>query len=69
MTIGDRNMVWANIFQSAGLWHFNIHRIGEQFAVFASRFRDGHAERQTAIDHATDLIKHYTPKEIVPNGC
>jgi hypothetical protein len=57
--VGDRDSVYAVIFQSGGFWHFNIHRCGEQFAVYASRFKDGHAERQTAIDHATDLMKAY----------
>jgi hypothetical protein len=56
MIVGDRNTVWANVFQSGGLWHFNIHHSGERFAVYASRFKDGHKLAQDAEKHAADLL-------------
>ncbi len=65
MIVGNRALVWADVFQSGGLWHFNIHRAGEKSAVFASRFKDGHEDRSMAISHAVDLIKAFTPKETV----
>ncbi len=65
MIVGNRELVWADVFQSGGLWHFNIHRIGEASAVFESRFKDGHEERSMAISHAEGLIQAFTPKATV----
>jgi hypothetical protein len=57
MIIGDRETVYADIFQSGGLWHFNIHRRGNETAVYASRFIDGHLNQADAVAHANNLLK------------
>jgi hypothetical protein len=65
MIIGDTTTLWANVFRSGGLWHFTIHRHGETFVVYGSRFVDGHAERSSAISHAEDLLKTFAAPSAV----
>ena len=74
MIIGDKQTVYADIFQSGGLWHFNIHRRGEPAAVYASRFIDGHQTQAAAVAHAANLLpsfggaKPLPPLEVAVNG-
>jgi hypothetical protein len=64
MIVGDRNTVYAIVFQSGGLWHYNIHRVGERFAVFGNNFKDGKPTEQDAVNDAIERLKQYQPKKI-----
>lgn len=74
MIIGDRETVYADVYQSGGLWHFNIHRRGDEIALYASRFIDGHQTQAAAVAHAANLLPSFggakpaPPLEVAVNG-